>query len=151
MLVMMKVIMVTLKVRENPRVKSQQVGCYSLSNLLEWLWGSLRNQRWSGLVETLTDHLAQPAHLTYWKLRPRGVTWLPTDGYKGAVAYNSPFFCCDGTFCFLEASSSCGLSFVSHPLTCVLLSQCWMLLWMDCLRSGGGLRDLCLGIGSKGF
>ena len=52
-------------IRENPRVKSQQVGCYSLQTSLNDLEDLLKEPEMMRAAETLRDHLAHPAHLTY--------------------------------------------------------------------------------------
>lgn len=82
-------------------MKSQQVGCYSLQTSLNDLEDLLKEPEMVRAVEALTDHLAQPAHLTYWEVEAQRCNMIcPQMVTRGAVAYNRPFFCCDSTLLF---------------------------------------------------
>lgn len=145
MLVMMKVIMVTLpKGSEKPQSEIPISWLLLPSHHLEI---SLGNQRWSGLQTLLeTTSLSQLiSHIG--KLRPRVVTWFAHKWLQGVLWLVTVYSLVDNTLLFRSLlklwAILCRLPHWHCPALSVL-----SLLWKDCLRSGGSLGDLCLGMGS---
>ena len=127
MLVMMKVIMVTLP-KGSEKTPEWNPDKFAAPFRPPWmtLRISLRNQRWWGLQRLLeTTSLTQLiSHIR--TLRPRGVTWFAHRWLQGVLWLVTVHSLVVIAHCFLETSSSCGLSCVDCHTDTALLSQCWV-------------------------